>query len=55
MKVNIKQLLASTELDRKVTVRGWIKNKRGNKHVGFLVINDGSCFNNIQVRLIISS
>jgi len=38
------------ELDKKViTIRGLVKSNRSNKDVGFLTINDGSCFNNIQI------
>ena len=34
-----------------VTVKGWVRTKRGNKNVVFLAINDGSSINNIQVVL----
>jgi len=45
---SIKELLASTELDREVTVRGWVRTKRGNAYVNFVAVNDGSTINNIQ-------
>ncbi len=32
-----------------VRVRGWVKTNRGNAHVGFLTLSDGSCFENIQI------
>lgn len=32
-----------------ITVRGLVKSNRGNKAVGFLAINDGSCFDSVQV------
>ena len=32
-----------------VTVMGWVRTRRGNKHVQFLAINDGSTIKNIQV------
>ena len=32
-----------------VTVTGWVKTSRESKNVGFLEINDGSCFNNLQI------
>ena len=32
-----------------VRVRGWVKTNRGNAHVGFLALSDGSCFENIQI------
>lgn len=35
-------------IDTDVTVKGWIRTKRGNKNVAFLAINDGSIIHNIQ-------
>lgn len=35
----------------KITVTGWVKTSRESKNVGFLEINDGSCFGNLQVIL----
>jgi asparaginyl-tRNA synthetase len=32
-----------------VNVRGWVRTKRGNKFVGFVALNDGSCLGNIQL------
>lgn len=37
--------------DKKVTVYGWVKTVRDSKAIGFASINDGSCFNSIQVVL----
>ena len=34
---------------RDVTVKGWVRTKRGNKNVAFIALNDGSCVANIQV------
>ena len=31
-----------------VTVKGWVRTKRGNKNVAFIALNDGSCAANIQ-------
>jgi asparaginyl-tRNA synthetase len=45
---SVKELLTSTELDREVTVRGWVRTKRGNAYVNFVAVNDGSTINNIQ-------
>ncbi len=45
---SIKQLLQSTDLDREVTVRGWVRTKRGNAYVNFVAVNDGSTVNSIQ-------
>jgi len=32
-----------------VTVKGWVRTKRGNRQVVFIALNDGSTINNIQV------
>ena len=32
-----------------VKVSGWVKTARESKHIGFLEINDGSCFKNLQI------
>lgn len=32
-----------------VNVRGWVRTKRGSKHVAFIALNDGSCIHNLQV------
>ena len=34
---------------REVTVKGWVRTKRGNKNVAFIALNDGSCVANIQI------
>ena len=32
-----------------VTVKGWVRSKRGNKQVAFIALNDGSTIHNIQI------
>jgi len=44
----VKALLASQELDREVLVKGWVRSRRGNKYVQFIIINDGSTIHTIQ-------
>ena len=34
---------------RDITVKGWVRTKRGNKNVAFIALNDGSCVANIQI------
>lgn len=48
-RIRIVDLLKSKETDISVTVKGWVRTKRGNKNVAFIAINDGSTINNIQV------
>ncbi len=45
----IAALLKSTPEGQTVTVKGWVRTKRGNKNVAFVALNDGSCVANIQV------
>ena len=32
-----------------VSVKGWVRTRRGNKQVSFIALNDGSTINNIQI------
>ncbi len=48
-RIKIVDLLKTTELDRDVVVKGWVRTKRGNKNVAFIALNDGSSINNIQL------
>lgn len=36
-------------LDTRVCVKGWVRTRRGNKHVQFVALNDGSTIKNIQI------
>ena len=36
-------------LDKEVDVKGWVRPRRGNKHVQFVALNDGSTIKNIQI------
>ncbi|MDR3184624.1 MAG: asparagine--tRNA ligase [Prevotellaceae bacterium] len=47
-RIKIADLLKSaTGVD--VTVKGWVRSKRGNKQIAFIALNDGSTIHNIQV------
>jgi len=48
----IKDLLKNPEtagIGSDVTVKGWVRTKRGNKNVAFIALNDGSIIHNIQI------
>ena len=47
-RTKVKDLLQS-DPGRKVTAKGWVRTRRGNKSVSFIALNDGSTINNIQV------
>ena len=34
---------------KKINVKGWVRTRRGNKHVNFIALNDGSTIKNIQI------
>ena len=47
----IRELFKNREdyLDKKVTVGGWIRSIRDSKTFGFIVMNDGSYFQTLQI------
>lgn len=45
----IAALLQSKEVGRDVTVKGWVRTKRGNKNIAFIALNDGSTIHNLQL------
>ncbi len=47
-RVRIAGLLGMAPTGEEVTVKGWVRTKRGNKNVIFLALNDGSTVNNLQ-------
>lgn len=48
-RTKIAELLKSGQVDVDVVAKGWVRTKRGNKHVSFIALNDGSSINSIQV------
>ena len=53
-RVDIKELFAHPEsyYDKTVTVAGWARTVRDSKAFGFVELNDGGCFRNLQVVLV---
>ncbi len=49
--ITVKELYKNSEayLDKEIEAVGWVRSNRGSKAFGFLVINDGSYFNTLQV------
>jgi asparaginyl-tRNA synthetase len=45
-RIKIKELLQTEEVDRQVTVKGWVRSFRNNQ---FIAVNDGSSMSNLQV------
>ena len=50
----IVDLVKSTEYDRDVNVKGWVRTKRGSKSLNFIALNDGSCIHNLQIVVEVS-
>ena len=50
-KLEIKELYRNTDkyIDKKVEISGWVRTIRDSKTFGFIEINDGSFFKNVQV------
>ncbi len=51
----IAEILSSGAKDCDITVKGWVRTKRGNKNVAFIALNDGSCVANIQIVVDLAS
>ena len=47
----ITTLFSPDMIGKEVNVMGWVRTRRGNKHVQFVALNDGSTIKNIQIVL----
>ena len=48
-RTKIKEIFAPALIGTEVCVKGWVRTRRGNKHVQFVALNDGSSIKNIQI------
>lgn len=48
-RTKISDLLQQDKFGTTVSVKGWVRTRRGNKNVSFIALNDGSTINNIQI------
>jgi len=48
-RTKITDLFKPEMLGKEVSVKGWVRTRRGNKHVQFVALNDGSTIRNIQI------
>ena len=48
-RTKISTLLQTEKVDCAVNVKGWVRTRRGSKHVSFIALNDGSTINSIQI------
>ena len=49
MTTKIKQIVNSKEKYKEVELKGWVRNNRAQKSFGFLMLNDGSAFETLQI------
>ena len=47
--MKIKEILSEEGAGQAINAKGWVRTRRGSKHVSFIALNDGSTINNIQV------
>ena len=47
--MTIKEILLTEGIKQKISIKGWVRTRRGGKHVSFIALNDGSTINNIQI------
>ena len=50
-RIKVAEALKKNSFGEKVILKGWVRTRRGNKNVGFVALNDGSCASNIQIVL----
>jgi asparaginyl-tRNA synthetase len=48
-RTKVVDILKMDDFGKRVNVKGWVRTKRGNKHVNFIALNDGSCIQNLQI------
>jgi len=48
-RTKIVDLLTQSEINKDYVLEGWVRTHRGNKHVHFIALNDGSIIHNIQI------
>ncbi len=48
-RTRVKEALSSKEYGKELTLKGWVRTRRGNKKIAFISLNDGSTINNIQI------
>ncbi|MGL5732160.1 MAG: asparagine--tRNA ligase [Bacteroidales bacterium] len=48
-RTKIVDALKCTDFGSTINIKGWVRTRRGNKHVSFIALNDGSTINNIQI------
>ncbi|MDE6366631.1 MAG: asparagine--tRNA ligase, partial [Muribaculaceae bacterium] len=48
-RIKINDIFDPALIGKEVSVMGWVRTRRGNKHVQFVALNDGSTIRNLQI------
>ncbi len=48
-RISIRQIFQNIDLDKDYYVSGWVRTRRGSKSVAFIMLNDGSTIQNLQI------
>ena len=48
-KIQIAEIMKDGQVGAEITIKGWVRTRRGSKNVNFIALNDGSTINNLQV------
>lgn len=48
-RTRISEALQLKNFGEKISLKGWVRTRRGNKNISFVALNDGSTINNIQI------
>ena len=48
-RITIKEILENGNLNQDYSVFGWVRTKRGSKSITFIMMNDGTCFHDLQI------
>lgn len=48
-RTRISEALQLTSFGEKISLKGWVRTRRGNKNISFVALNDGSTIHNIQI------
>lgn len=54
-RTEIIEALQGNAIGTEITVKGWVRNCRGNNYVLFVALNDGSCLGNLQIVIDIAT
>ena len=48
-RTRIIDIFRNEDINKKIHIKGWVRNRRGSKNVAFIALNDGSTIHNLQV------